>query len=174
MLGVHESFARCLTGCGAALAAHWAPPHRFQTCLGPLRNKGGKGNRTQEFGRQNKYINSLLEGTSARISLASSSFRYSQAYFATRTGQASMLRALLAPALLSLGCSQLFVLQPYETRRQRQPLTHKLCSAASYLFTRGRVLGGRRRLSPHVTHKASHSLGCPPAPALGSNNIHQH
>lgn len=42
MLGVHESFARCLTGCGAAPAAHRAPPHRFQTCLGPLRNKGGE------------------------------------------------------------------------------------------------------------------------------------
>lgn len=172
MLGIHESFARCLTGCGAAPAAHWAPPHCFLP--GATSKQRWQGNRTQEFGRQNKYINSLLEGTSARISLASSSFRYSQAYFATRTGQASMLRALLAPALLSLGCSQLFVLQPYETSRQRQPLTHKLCSAASYLFTRGRVLGGRRRLSPHVTHKASHSLGCPPAPALGSNDIHQH
>lgn len=42
MLGVHESFAWCLTGCGAAPAAHRAPPHRFQTCLGPLQTKVGK------------------------------------------------------------------------------------------------------------------------------------
>lgn len=132
---------------------------------GATSNQSWQGNRTQEFGRQNKYINSLLEGTSAHVSLASSSFRCSQAYFATRTGQAATLRALLAPALLSLGCSQLFALQPYETSRQKQPLTHKLCSAASYLFTKGRVLRGRRRLPPHITHKASQSLGCPPAPA---------